>query len=689
LNGGLSYLAGIGHEELDVSQLEIASGVGVVVSREDIRCVIEEILSNEQEVLKSKQYRAPFGKYLAEARQKLPWADGRDLKDIFDQAVQQLLGTRPSAPVAQPAAEILCMDSTTVPSEKESHQDPFRMFPSPQENMQVQTSITYSTGEVHHLSNPREQLMTHLARTHGRVVTRFPPEPNGYLHLGHAKAMFVDFGYAQEKNGACYLRFDDTNPTEEKQEYINHIKEIVNWLGWHPARTTYSSDYFSELYILALELIRRDKAYVDHQTPEEIKMSREKHSNSPWRNRPIHESLAVFEEMRRGLWEEGSATLRMKQDMRNENFNMFDLIAYRIKFAPHPRAGDQWVIYPSYDYTHCIVDSMENITHSLCTLEFETRRASYFWLLDALSLYLPHVWEYSRLNVSNNVLSKRKLNKLVTGNYVNGWDDPRLLTLAGLRRRGASPNAINKFVKTIGITRNFMTVNHGLLNSIIREDLNASAPRAMAVLRPLKVIVTNFPFGTPEILKAVRFPQRGLDSPTYDVYFGPVLYIEQSDFRVVDSKDYYGLAPGKTVMLRYAYPVKCVGYETAQNGEVTEISVQCDFKKASKPKGVLHWVSSTPETNLLQLQVRLYGPLFHAEDPNTTEDYLSDLDPKSVEVVTGAVAPDHLAKNEVGHVFQLERLGYFTIDPDSTPSAPVLTRTVTLRDAFHTNKAKC
>ncbi|KAG9136366.1 hypothetical protein Leryth_020169 [Lithospermum erythrorhizon] len=495
--------------------------------------------------------------------------------------------------------------------------------------------------------------------------------------------MFVDFGLAKDRDGCCYLRYDDTNPEAEKKEYIDHIEEIVRWMGWEPFKITYTSDYFQELYDLAEELIRCGHAYVDHQTPDEIKEYREKRMNSPYRDRPIEESLRLFREMKLGMIEEGKATLRMKQDMQSDNFNMFDLIAYRIKFTPHPHAGDKWCIYPSYDYAHCIVDSLENVTHSLCTLEFETRRASYYWLLNALSLYQPYVWEYSRLNVTNTVMSKRKLNRLVTEKWVDGWDDPRLMTLAGLRRRGLTPTAINTFVRGIGITRSDSSVIQiERLEYHIREELNKTAPRTLVVLNPLKVVITNMEAGAVMNLDAKRWPDAPADdaSSYYKVPFSSVVYIERTDFRMVDSKDYYGLAPGKSVLLRpevclpcrYAFPVKCTDVIFGDDKEtILEIRAEYDPSKTVKPKGVLHWVAeSPPGTEPLKVEIP------------------SDLDlccsgnKESKVVISNAYAVPSLHDAAVSDKFQFERLGYFAVDKDSTSEKLVFNRTVTLRDSY-------
>ncbi|KAG0462950.1 hypothetical protein HPP92_021426 [Vanilla planifolia] len=508
------------------------------------------------------------------------------------------------------------------------------------------------------LTTKKEVLEKHLKITGGKVLTRFPPEPNGYLHIGHAKAMYINFGLASERDGSCYLRYDDTNPEAEKKEYIDHIQEIVQWLGWKPFKT-----------------------------PEEIKEYREKKLNSPWRDRPISESLSLFDDMRRGLIEEGKATLRMKQDMQSENKNMYDLIAYRIKFTPHPHAGDKWCIYPSYDYTHCIVDSLENITHSLCTLEFEIRRPSYYWLLVALDLYQPYVWEYSRLNISNTVMSKRKLNRLVTEKWVDGWDDPRLMTLAGLRRRGVSSSAINSFIRGIGITRSDNSmIRYDRLEYHIREELNRTAPRAMVVLHPLKVVITNFDSETPLSLDARMWPDAPTDdaSSCYKVPFTNVIYIERSDFRLKDSKDYYGLAPGKTILLRYAFPIKCTEVILGNDSEtVVEIRAEYDPLKQTKPKGVLHWVAQPrPDIEPLKVEVRLFDKLFLSENPVELDNWLADLNPNSKEVIPEAYAVPALANAVMGDRFQFERLGYFAVDQDSKPDKLVFNRTVTLRDSY-------
>ena len=698
--------------------------MGVVVSPQQLSQAVAEVLAVEEARLKEQRYRAAAGPLLAAIRCRQPWADAASAREELDAQLRALLGPRTAAddaPVekvkkvakeskeaeAGPSDDATAAPATPAPVEVRTalpspparlltlydsqEAEPFAFLARPCDNVGAHTTIHFSDGSVARPANTRATLDAHLAQTGGRVVTRFPPEPNGYLHIGHAKAMYVDFGSAQHFGGACYLRYDDTNPEAEKLEYITHIEDIVSWMGWKPAVISYASDYFQQLYDFAVELIRRGCAYVCHQTGEEIKASRERREDSPWRDRPIAESLRLFDEMRRGLWAEGSVVLRMRQDPRNENYNMYDLIAYRIKYVAHPHAGDKWCVYPSYDYTHCINDALENVTHSLCTLEFETRRASYFWLLDALGLYQPVVWEYSRLNVSHNVLSKRKLNLLCTGGYVRGWDDPRLLTLAGLRRRGAPPEGINAFVKAVGVSRAENLIPLSVLDFHIRDALNRSARRAMAVLRPLKVVLTNLAEGTVGSVKALLYPQRSGDEPgagdTYDVPFGRVLYIEHSDFRAQDAKGYFGLAPGKRVLLRYAKVIVCDSMVAGADGQPLELRCRVEEPLAEErpPKGVIHWVADpAPGVAPPALEARLYDHLFMSEDPASLPgDWLADMNPDSEVVLRGGYAGPGVADAPTGQAFQLERLGYFATDPDSGQQGlVVLNRTVSLRDGF-------
>ncbi|KAK4753818.1 hypothetical protein SAY87_001922 [Trapa incisa] len=694
LDAAFLFFANTASEKFNLSEFEEACGVGVEVSMEEIEVCVRDIFYEKKDSILEQRYWTNVGELFGHVRKKLPWADPKIVKEIIDAKLYELLGERTAADNEKPQKKkekpVKVEDKKTVvvapapPSEEDIN--PFLIFPQPEENFKVHTEIFFSNGSVLRCCNKKEVLEKHLKLTGGKVFSRFPPEPNGYLHIGHAKAMFVDFGLAKERGGNCYLRYDDTNPEAEKEEYIDHIKEIVEWMGWKPFKITYASDYFQELYDLAVELIKRGHAYVDHQTPEEIKHYREHKMNSPWRDRPIEESLELFEKMREGKMDEGEATLRMKQDMQSDNYNMYDLIAYRIKKTPHPHAGDKWCIYPSYDYAHCIVDSLENITHSLCTLEFETRRASYYWLLHALDLYQPYVWEYSRLNVTNTVMSKRKLNRLVTEKWVDGWDDPRLMTLAGLRRRGVTSTAINAFVKGIGITRSdSSTIRLDRLEYHVREELNKTAPRTMVVLNPLKVVITNLKEDSVMDLEAKKWPDAQTDDAVYKVPFSKTIYIERSDFRLKDTKDYYGLAPGKSVLLRYAFPIKCTDFILADDNEtVLEIRAEYDPSKKTKPKGVLHWVSE-PSTGIspLLVEVRLFDKLFLSENPaELGDDWLGDLNPQSKIVIPSAFAVSSLQDSAVGSTFQFERLGYFVVDKDSTPEKLVFNRTVTLRDSY-------
>ncbi|KAL6627299.1 hypothetical protein ACP70R_031025 [Stipagrostis hirtigluma subsp. patula] len=690
LDAALSFLTNVGPDSLDLEKFEEACGVGVVVSIEEIKSTVTEVLKENMEAIKEQRYHINVGNLCGQVRKRHPWGDAKAVKEEIDTRLAEILGPKTEADNIKPVkkkkekpakVEEKQVVAAAPPSEEELN--PYSIFPQPEENFKVHTEIFFSNGNIWRAHNTKEILDKHLKATGGKVMTRFPPEPNGYLHIGHAKAMFVDFGLAKERNGHCYLRFDDTNPEAEKKEYIDHIQEIVHWMGWEPYKVTYTSDYFQALYEHAVELVRKGLAYVDHQTAEEIKEYREKKMNSPWRDRPIEESLKLFEDMRRGLIAEGAATLRMKQDMQNDNKNMSDLIAYRIKFTPHPHAGDKWCIYPSYDYAHCMVDSLENITHSLCTLEFDIRRPSYYWLLVALGLYQPYVWEYSRLNISNTVMSKRKLNRLVTEKWVDGWDDPRLLTLAGLRRRGVSSTAINSFIRGMGITRSDNSlIRVDRLEYHIREELNKTAPRTMVVLHPLKVVITNLEEGKVLDLDGKMWPDRD-DSPTYKVPFSKIVYIEKTDFRVKDSKDYYGLAPNKTIMLRYAFPIKCTEVIYGENEkDIVEVRAEYDPSKSSPKLKVLHWVAEpAPGVEPLKVEVRLFEKLFLSENPGELEDWLGDLNPRSKEVIKDAYAVPSLATTVVGDKFQFERLGYFAVDTDSTPEKLVFNRTVTLRDS--------
>jgi glutaminyl-tRNA synthetase len=531
-------------------------------------------------------------------------------------------------------------------------------------------------------------------RHNGRVRTRFPPEPNGYLHIGHAKSIVLNFGVAEEFGGACNLRFDDTNPTKEDVEYVEAIEDDVRWLGFNWAGIYFASDYFEQLYQFAEQLIRDGKAYVDSLSADEIRDYRgtltEPGRNSPYRDRPIDESLDLFRRMRTGEFPDGAHVLRAKIDMASPNVNMRDPILYRIRHAHHHRTGDAWCIYPTYDYAHPLSDAIEGITHSLCTLEFEDHRPLYDWAIDNLKAFArfpsrPQQIEFARLNLNYTVMSKRKLLALVEQKHVAGWDDPRMPTIAGIRRRGYTPEAIRDFCARIGVAKKENVIDVALLEHTVREDLNRRAPRAMAVLRPIKVVIDNYPEGKVEELEAINNPEDS-SAGARRIPFSRELYIEQDDFREVPPKKFFRLSPGQEVRLRYAYILKCERVVKDASGAVTEL--RCTIDEGSlrgetaqrRVKGTIHWVSAA---HARDAEVRLYDRLFQSEDPGAGgRDSLTDLNPHSLEVLTGVKIEPSLASAAIGTRFQFERNGYFCVDPDSRDGKPVFNRTVTLKDTW-------
>jgi len=530
----------------------------------------------------------------------------------------------------------------------------------------------------------------------GRVHTRFPPEPNGYLHIGHAKSICLNFGIAAKYGGLCNLRFDDTNPTKEDVEYVESIKEDVRWLGFDwDDRLFYASDYFEQLYEYAVELIKAGKAYVCDLSPDEIREYRgtltEPGKDSPYRNRSVEENLDLFRRMRAGEFPDGSRVLRAKIDMASPNLNMRDPVLYRILRATHHRTGDKWCIYPTYDFAHPLSDALEGITHSICTLEFEDHRPLYDWLIDNVSVpSRPRQIEFARLNLSYTVMSKRKLLELVKRGIVSGWDDPRMPTISGLRRRGYTPESIRTFCERIGVAKANSVVDIALLEHCVREDLNRRAQRVMAVLRPLRVVIDNYPKDKVEWLEAVNNPEDP-SMGTRKVPFSRVLYIERDDFKEDPPPKFYRLAPGREVRLRYAYFIKCTGVvKDEKTGEVTELhcTYDPDTLGGSAPDGrrvkaTLHWVSAA---HALDAEVRLYDRLFTKEDPGAEEDFLACVNPDSLEVLTGCMVEPSLAGAAPGDRFQFERLGYFCVDPDSSRGVGerrlVFNRTVGLKDEW-------
>lgn len=524
------------------------------------------------------------------------------------------------------------------------------------------------------------------------VHTRFPPEPNGYLHIGHAKSICLNFGIAKEFNGLCNLRFDDTNPTKEEVEYVESIKEDVKWLGFDwDKREYYASDYFEKMYGYAVELIKKGRAYVCDLNADEIREYRgtltEPGKESPYRNRSVEENLELFEKMRKGEFSDGSHTLRAKIDMKSGNINMRDPVIYRIMHAEHHRTGNKWRIYPMYDFAHCFSDSIEVITHSICTLEFEDHRPLYDWFLDELGVYHPRQIEFARLNLSYTVLSKRRLIQLVQEGHVNGWDDPRMPTISGLRRRGYTPESIRNFCERIGVAKRDSLVDMALLEYCIREDLNKSAQRVMAVLKPLKVVITNYPENQAEELEAINNPEDE-SMGKRKVPFSRILYIERDDFRENPPKEFFRLAPRSEVRLRYAYYITCVDViKDNTTGEVTEL--HCTYDPATrggdspdkrKVKATLHWVSAS---HAIEAEARLYDHLFTKPSPGEeSNDFKTDINPKSLELLKSCFVEPSLADAKSGDRFQFERMGYFCVDRDSTKEKPVFNRTVTLRDTW-------
>ena len=524
------------------------------------------------------------------------------------------------------------------------------------------------------------------------IQTRFPPEPNGYLHIGHAKAICLDFGIADEFGGKTNLRFDDTNPEKEEQEYVDAIQRDVRWLGFDWERLRYASDYFDQLYEWAIKLVKDGKAYVDDLTADEIRKYRgtltEPGKNSPYRDRPVEENLDLFERMRKGEFPDGSRVLRAKIDMSSPNLNMRDPVMYRILHADHHRTGSKWCIYPMYDYAHGQSDSIEQVTHSMCSLEFADHQPIYRWFIDQLGIFPSQQIEFDRLSLTYTMMSKRKLLKLVQDGHVRDWNDPRMPTLSGMRRLGYTPDAIRNFVSAVGVSRTNGIVDLAMLEHFVREDLNKHVPRVMAVLRPLKVVIDNYPDGQAEEMDAVNNPEDA-SAGTRKVPFSKVLYIEQDDFRENPPKQYYRLSPGREVRLRYGYFITAKSAVKNEQGEVIE--VHCTYDPATrggnapdgrKVKSTIHWVSAA---HAIDAEVRMYDKLFLKEDPNQVEegkDFTANLNPQSLEVISQAKVEPSLANASIEGKYQFERLGYFCVDSDSEPGTLVFNRTVALKDTW-------
>ena len=530
-----------------------------------------------------------------------------------------------------------------------------------------------------------------IAKGEKHIQTRFPPEPNGYLHIGHAKSICLNFGLAKKFGGKCNLRFDDTNPTKEDTEYVDSIKRDIHWLGFDWAGEYYASDYFDQLYQWALILIKKGLAYVDDQSQEQIRENRGTVTvpgkESPWRNRSVEENLDLFERMKNGEFEDGSRVLRAKIDMAHPNMLFRDPIMYRIIHAEHHRTGNKWCIYPMYDYAHGQCDSIERVTHSICTLEFDVHRPLYDWFIQQLGIYPSHQYEFARLNLTYTMMSKRKLLQLVQNKIVMGWDDPRMPTICALRRKGYTPAAVRAFAEKVGVAKRDNVIDLSLMEFCVREDLNKCAERRMAVLKPLKVVITNYPEGKTEMFTCINNPEDET-AGTRQVPFSREIYIDRDDFMEVPPKKYYRLSPGQEVRLRYSYLIKCEEVIKDEAGEITEL--RCTYDPMSgngsssdgrRVKGVIHWVSAP---HAIEAEIRLFDTLFTKEDPNDVEEgktFMDYLNPNSMVITKGYLEPS-LAGAQPGKTFQFERVGYFCPDTDTTPEHPVFNRTVTLKDSW-------
>ncbi|XP_034186948.1 glutaminyl-tRNA synthetase [Osmia lignaria lignaria] len=685
VDAALNYLLSHIKKDIDIPNFEKECGVGVVVSPEEIECKVEKVINAHKTEILEKRYHFNVGPLMQQVRNTLKWADGKAIKNEFDVQLFDLLGPKcdsdlaplPKAtkqPKAKKVEKEIVEKKNTAPNEKivgaQTISELMKTkvhFHKPGENYKTEGYIV--TPNTHKL------LQEHLKITGGKVITRFPPEPNGILHIGHAKAISINFGYAAAHDGMCYLRYDDTNPAKEEEKFFIGIHKMVEWLGYKPAKITHSSDYFQQLYEWAVQLIKKGLAYVCHQSSEEIKGFNP--PPSPWRDRPISENLQLFNDMKDGLLEEGEATLRMKVTLEE---GKQDPVAYRIKYSPHQRTGDQWCIYPTYDFTHCLCDSIENITHSLCTKEFQSRRSSYYWLCNALDIYCPVQWEYGRLNVSYAVVSKRKINKLIEEGILSDWDDPRLFTLTALRRRGFPPEAINNFCAQMGVTGAQAVVDPAVLEACVRDVLNLTASRHMVVLDPIKITISNFPHENPIKLSISDFPNEP-ERGQHEITFDKIVYIESSDFKEKAEKDFRRLTPNQSVGLKYIGVVLRMK-EIVRDGDgniVNLIVEQEPISEANKPKAFIHWVS-----NPVPASIRLYDRLFkhkNPEDPHEVPNgFLSDINPASKKEVVGYVDTSLTNLAKPFNKFQFERVGFFSVDPDTVPGKLVFNRTVTLKE---------
>jgi glutaminyl-tRNA synthetase len=686
LDAAIEFVAAAQNAEVTVEALEAASGVGISVSETEVLTAIVNARQSPAIVAalaSGKQPKSLIGPLVNAVKGESPVMRFASREMVVGLVKEELenpgsaaaklaalgVAVATEVPVVEAVAAVAEVEAPVVEAQADADaeldfQGIVARFPSPADNA---------------MGNSPEIQAATMAITGGRYMTRFPPEPNGWLHIGHAKAMFLDYGLAEEKDGRCYMRFDDTNPAKEKDEFLDGIEGDVRWMGFSWWKLTHTSDYFQQLYEFAVQLIKDGLAYVCHMTKAEVKASREKREPSPWRDRPPAESLREFELMKCGFYAPSEATLRLKMDYLSDNANMHDQVAYRVVYHPHPRTGDRWCIYPTYDYSHCVVDSLESISHSLCTLEFENRRQSYYWVLDALKIYKPFVWEFSRLNLTHTVMSKRRLQTLVLEHLVRGWDDPRMPTLAGLRRRGFTPSAIKAFVKGVGYTRNVKsTIDFGKLEYVQLQELDEDAPRAFCVLDPLPLRIVNWGEADPATAEGLLFPKKGRDGGVRELTIGPLLLIERDDFSEVPPKGFKRLTPGGIVGLKYAnLVVRCV--DVVKDGDrLIEVRVEKIDPAGFKAPAFIHWVSAESAV----AEIRLYNHLFLADDPMAVPgDWRENLNPESLIIANGRIEKS-LEKAKAGERFQFERLGFFVVDPDSSDGKLVFNRTVRLKSGF-------
>ncbi|CBY38578.1 unnamed protein product [Oikopleura dioica] len=681
LDAAILYAA---NSKFDSSIFEKECGVGVVISGEDIANALKAVIQDNQEQLVKQRYKFNVGILLGKARILVPFADGKKLKGELDAQIFELLGPKTDADLAKPtktkskkttkeAKDAAPKEAKTIESFQNVIKGAASQFHKVGENYNTDRYVTTPT-TMQHMEN-------HLKITGGQVRTRFPPEPNGILHIGHAKAINFNFGYAKAMDGVCYLRYDDTNPEKEEEKFFTAIKDMVEWLGYTPWKITHASDNFQQLYELAIKLIKEDLAYICHMTADELKGIDSPHS--PWRERPMEESLALFRDMKNGKIEEGKATLRMKHVMED---GKKDPVAYRVKFTPHHRTGEEWCIYPTYDFTHCLCDSIEHISHSLCTKEFQARRSSYFWLCNAVDVYCPVQWEYGRLNIDYTICSKRKIQALIDSGLVCDWDDPRLFTLTALRRRGFPPQAINNFCGLVGVTGADCTLEPAMLEHCVRDELNRTALRRIAVMDPLKIKITNYNdlkiSNTCEVQNVPNETAVAMGiNLTRHLNISDTIYIERDDFAEVPPKGFRRLTPEQSVGLKYGELVVTVSkIIKAKNGDIECVEVKAQKStEAEKPKAFIHWLDVKRSHDA---EARLYSQLFKEKDPTSVPGgYIAAANKSSLEVKKIKVESCLTGKQvKVFDKFQFERVGYFCYDRDSAPNFPVYNLTIGLKE---------